>query len=199
WNSLRFLVVVQAQTMNVPGQPASALASSGSDLGLYTARTLAGLWMTAFATAAFSAVNERELRRQKADLGRLADMTIAIEAADTASELAKIVLDAVVDAFGFTRGLILTSRDVDLRLVASIGVVSSTELRFGRDDLMEQAWRSRQPKLAAKLHIDTDPRLSELLPNARNIIVVPLTVGEGGRFGILALEHAHARQGMRQW
>jgi signal transduction histidine kinase len=198
WNSLLFLVVAQAQTMGLVKQPGS-LGSSASDIGLPTALTLAALWMVAFVTAAFSAVNERELRRQKADLGRLAEMTIAIEAADTASEIAGIVLDAVVDAFGFTRGLILTSRDVDLRLLASIGVVSTTELLFGRDDLMEEAWRSRQPQLAAKLDTDTDPRLFELLPSARNVIVVPLTVGEGSRFGILVLEHARAHRGMRQW
>jgi len=198
WSSLLFLVVVQARAMDAGVHPA-ATGSSGSDIELSTALTLAGLWMTAFATAAFSAVNERELRRQKADLRRLADMTIAIEAADTASEIARIVLNAVVDAFGFTRGVLLTSRDVDLRLLASIGVVSTTELRFGRDDLMERAWRSRQPELAAKLNIDTDPRLSELLPNARNVLVVPLAVGDGSRFGILALEHARARESMRQW
>jgi signal transduction histidine kinase len=198
WNSLLFLVAVQAGTMDAGVQP-SALGSSASDVGLSAALTLAGLWLTAFATAAFSAVNERELRRQKADLRRLADMSIEIEAADTASEIARIVLEAVVDAFGFTRGLLLTSRDVDLRLLASIGAVSTTELRFGRDELMEQAWRSRQPKLAAKLHTDTDPRLAELLPNARNVLVVPLAVGDGSRFGILAVEHARARRSMRQW
>jgi signal transduction histidine kinase len=197
WDSLLFLVVVQAHTMELAD--GSQLASSAPDLPVSMALTLAGLWMTAFATAAFSAVNERELRRQKADLSRLADMTIAIDDADDPSEIAEIVLDALVAAFDFSRGLVLTSRGVDLRLVASTQGVSSTELRFDRDDLIDQAWRSGQPALAAKLDVDTDPRLAELLPNAHNVLVVPLMLGERSRLGIVALEHARARNGMRRW
>jgi signal transduction histidine kinase len=198
WNSLLFLLIVQAGTPSF-GAHRGLAGTSAADTQLYVALTLAGLWMTAFATAAFSAVNERELRRQKADLGRLADMTMTMEASVTASEIARIVLDAVVDAFGFRRGVLLTSHDVDLRVAAARGVVTSDERRFGRDHLMEEAWRSRQPQLAATVHADTDPHLFELLPDARNVAVVPLMLGEGGRFGIMAFEHAHNRSGLRQW
>jgi signal transduction histidine kinase len=198
WDSLLFLVVFQAHAMGLVAQP-KLLSSPKLELPLSTALTVAGLWMTAFATAAFSAVNERELRRQKADLGRLADMTIAIDDADDASGIAEVVLDAIMTAFDFSRGLILSSRGVDLRLVASTEGIEPTELRFGRDELIEEAWRSRRPTLAATLDADSDPCLSELLPNARNVLVVPLMLGEGGRLGIVALEHANGRNGMRRW
>lgn len=198
WESLLFLVVVQAHTMGIVDTPEAA-GRSATDLPLYTALTLAGLWMTAFATAAFSAVNERELRRQKADLSRLADMTIAIDAAEDTPGIAQIVLDALVEAFGFTRGVILISRGVDLRVVASTGTDPSAQLEIGRDELMERAWRSKRPALAATIDAETDPRLFALLPDAHNVLVVPLVVGEGGRLGIVALEHASARDGMRRW
>jgi signal transduction histidine kinase len=194
WETLLLLVVMQADEMRpVP-------MGAGADVPLYTALALAGLWMTAFATAAFSAVNERELRRQKADLSQLAEMTIAIDGADEAPEIARIVLDAMVAAFGFARGVMLSARGVDLQVVASTdGVTTEATFPIGRDELMERAWRSRQPALSAALDAQTDPRLATLLPDAHNVLVVPLVLGEGSRLGVVALEHPTAGDGMRRW
>ena len=195
WETLLFLVVVWWGEM--PVDPATR---APADVPLYTALTLAGLWMTAFATAAFSAVNERELRRQKADLSQLAEMTIAIDGADEAPEIARIVLDAMVAAFGFARGVMLSARGVDLQVVASTdGVSTEASFPMGRDELMERAWRSRQPALSAALDAQTDPRLAALLPDAHNVLVVPLMLGEGSRLGVVVLEHPTAGDGMRRW
>jgi signal transduction histidine kinase len=197
WETLLFLVVVQAHEMRLAG---GGTAPTGVDVPLYTALTLAGLWMTAFATAAFSAVNERELRRQKADLSKLADMTIAIDAAYDAEELAQILLNAMVEAFGFSRGVMLSARGVDLQVVASThGVDARASIPIGRDELMDRASRSRRPALAATVHAETDPRLAMLLPGAHNVLVVPLVFGEGSGLGVMALEHPKAREGMRRW
>jgi signal transduction histidine kinase len=194
WETLLFLVVVQAHGMWFRDQPDTV------DVPVYTALTLAGLWMTAFATAAFSAVNERELRHQKADLSELADMTIAIDAADDAPGIAQIVLDAMIGAFGFARGVILDARGVDLQVIACTdGVEVAASFPIGRDELMERAWRSRKPALAATLDVDADPRLAALFPDAHNVLVVPLVLGEGSRLGVIAVEHPTAREGMRRW
>ena len=198
WESLLFLVVVTAHSYEFVDAPA-ALGSAAVDLPMYTALTLAGLWMTAFATAAFSAVNERELRRQKADLSELAEMTIAIDGADDTEQIAQIVLDALVAAFGFSRGAVLSARGADLQLVASTEGVATTQLAVGRDDLMERAWRSKRPTLAATVDEQADPRLFALLPDAHNVLIVPLMLGESSRLGLLALEHPTARNGMRRW
>jgi len=194
WESLLILVVVQWQRMHVGDTTAP-----DADLPLHTALMLAGLWMTAFATAAFSAVNERELRRQKADLSELAEMTIAIDGADDTEQIAQIVLDALVAAFGFSRGAVLSARGADLQLVAATEGVATTQLAVGRDDLMERAWRSKRPTLAATVDEQADPRLFALLPDAHNVLIVPLMLGESSRLGLLALEHPTARDGMRRW
>jgi signal transduction histidine kinase len=193
WDSLLFLVVVQAHSMR--------LVHGGTDAqdSLDVILTLGGLWITAFAAAAFSALNERELRRQKADLSHLADMTIAIEAADDASEIGRIVLGALVDAFGFSRGVLLRVRDVNLEVLASTDGIGDTTFAAGRDDVMERSWRERQPALASELDPVRDSRLAALLPGAHNIVVVPLQLGEGSRVGIVALEHPTADDGMRRW
>src|SRR4029079_8758750 len=161
WDSLLFLVVVQAQAMGVIVPPAAA-----TDIALVVALTVAGLWMTAFAAAAFSAVNERELRRQKAHLSRLADVTKAIDAAEDDAEVARIFLDTLVASFGFARGAVLTTHGLGLDVIASTDG-TPVALPSGSDGSMERAWETRQPVLSARLDPAADPRLSSLMPDAR--------------------------------
>jgi signal transduction histidine kinase len=162
------------------------------------ALTITGLWMTAFATAAFSAVNERELRRQKADLHRLADVTMAIDAAEDDAEIARIFLDTLVDSFGFARGAVLTTEGLNLDVIAATDGIPTT-VPLGSDEVMERAWRTRQPVLAATLDRAADQRLAALMPEAQNVLVVPLVLRERSRLGVVALEHPTVRGGMRQW
>jgi signal transduction histidine kinase len=198
WHSLLFLVVVQAHSIGIAKATVGvAAAEDGSQL--HVALTLAALWMIALATATFSAVNERELRRQKADLNRLAQMTIAIDGVSNAGAIPDIVLDALVEAFGFTRGLVLASPTGELELVGATEGIRAKTLPPGRDRVMEEAWSSRQPQLVRRLDPETDPRLAALLPDARNVLLVPLTLNQGHRLGVVALEHARARDGMRRW
>ncbi len=193
WDSLLFLVVVRAQAMRLIAPPDTA-----TDTALVVALTIAGLWMTAFATAAFSAVNERELRRQKADLGRLADVTMAIDAAEDDAEIGRIFLETLVASFGFARGAVLTAHGLDLNVLASTEATPTT-VPLGSDEVMERAWRTRQPVLSATLDPAADPRLSALMQGARNVLVVPLVLAERSRLGVVALEHPTVRGGMRQW
>ena len=197
WDSLLFLVVVQAQAMPVI-VPTDAGPAVPTDTAMLVALTIAALWMTAFATAAFSAVNERELRRQKADLSRLADVTMAIDGADDDAEIARIFLETLVASFGFARGAVLTAHGLDLNVLASTEATPTT-VPLGSDEVMERAWRTRQPVLSATLDPAADPRLSALMPGARNVLVVPLVLAERSRLGVVALEHPTVRGGMRQW
>jgi signal transduction histidine kinase len=197
WDSLLFLVVVQAQAMGVVATP-EGVPTAMTDAILVAALTIAGLWMMAFATAAFSAVNERELRRQKADLSRLADVTMAIEMVDDDVEISRIALDALVDSFGFARGAVLTTQGVDLHVAASTDA-APTSFPIGRDEVMERAWRTKQPVLTAALDPAADPRLSAVMPDARNVLVVPLLLRERSHLGVIALERPTARGGMRRW
>src|SRR5436189_302607 len=59
------------------------------------------LLVVATATAGFSAVNERELRRGKSELAAMADMGAAIELAVSSDEIAQALVDHVVPALGF--------------------------------------------------------------------------------------------------
>ena len=65
-------------------------------------------WLFALATSVFSAMNERELRQRRADLEALVELGArARRRQPTRSASRSIVLDGLVERFGFTRGVVL--------------------------------------------------------------------------------------------
>jgi diguanylate cyclase (GGDEF)-like protein len=78
------------------------------------------LWVAALATATFAAVNERELRRGRDDLERLAGLASRLERA-TAPEEAGAALAAVAVDLGFTRALVADVRGREPALLAVHG------------------------------------------------------------------------------
>ena len=65
------------------------------------------LWLVAISTSALSAINERELRRRRGDLEALTDLAESLERAVDSSNIARSLLDSVIDTFGFPRGVVL--------------------------------------------------------------------------------------------
>lgn len=193
WCSLLYLGVAQAGAM---AQSATAASARGSLLG--AALTVVGMWVVALTTATFSAIAEGELRRQKADLGSLARMSMELEEASSAEEIPSILLRTVCETFGFSRGVVLASPEGDLALKAAHGVEAPT-VDPGLDRMMELAWARHEPQLARRLEPASDPRLATLFPDAHNVIVVPMFINRGYRLGILALEHRSDQLGMRRW
>jgi signal transduction histidine kinase len=64
--------------------------------------------------------------------------------------------------------------------------------------VIRQASSTREPVLVRALDATHDPRLSALLPDARNIVVVPLLGIGGSRLGVVALEWSTSAQ-LKTW
>src|SRR3954453_11942363 len=107
WHSILLFVVYYAQQAQIL-QPLGLAVRSlpETEFQRLTAFVIV-FWMVAIGTAAFSAVNERELRRRKYDLEALTQMAGRREQAGSSNEVAATLLDAVVDAFGFPRSVLL--------------------------------------------------------------------------------------------
>ena len=118
WQTLLFLVVTEASELGI-GHPDPA--RTPDDSALMAAMTIAALWAIAFSTATFSAINERALRRQNAQLARLAAMTEEIDGAAAATDIPAIVLDTLRETFGFTRGVMIASLHDELQVLAGTG------------------------------------------------------------------------------
>jgi diguanylate cyclase (GGDEF)-like protein len=144
----------------------------------------------------FSSVNERELRRRKADLEALTDTARKLEDASDPSDIATLSLLGVADALGFERGLVLAApsgRHLELLAFKGKGEpLDSNPESTG--EVVATAWETHSPQLVRKLDPESDERLSALLPFAENVAVVPL-FAESEPIGVLVVENGRKRGG----
>lgn len=201
WDSLLYLVVLYAQAAGIlPIGEASGSASLAGGVDLKTAvLELSPLWAAALATATCAAASDRELRAQKVDLEELSAMVRDLDGRRSAAEIPEILLDAFCRVFGFSRGVVLASLEGDLSLMAFRGPGVPPDLPPAHDELTERAWIERRTQLASKLDPEANPRLAALLPEARNVLIVPLLVDQGFRLGIVAVEYPSRRGHIKRW
>jgi diguanylate cyclase (GGDEF)-like protein len=105
--------------------------------------------------------------------------------------VARALLDSMVAAFALPRGVVLAGADGQLPLLASSGVPEEVARHVGRPGpsaVVAQAHALKAPLLVRGLDAETDPWLAQLLPDAGDLIVVPLSA-EGRALGALVVEH----------
>jgi two-component system cell cycle response regulator len=171
-------------------------ATAGQQLIVFTTV----LWLVAISTSALSAINERELRRRRGDLEALTDLAESLERAVDSSNIARSLLDSVIDTFGFPRGVVLAGPEGQLPLLASYGLdeaVARRPGRPGRSAVVDEAHRTHSTLLVRSLDRSSDTWLSSLMPQAENLVVVPLSA-EGRPLGALVLEQSDLAGGRIQ-
>ncbi|MEA2433254.1 MAG: hypothetical protein QOG54_711 [Actinomycetota bacterium] len=194
WHSLLFFVAFYAQAADILDPTEKAAAEGSINESMVFA--VVAFWVVALGTASFSSINERELRRRKVDLEAMNDTAQRLENVSDPDEIARVLLDAVGNEFGFKRGAVLAAPDGGTpNLMAFRGPSDAPEAKPHVDAVMERAWESHDPVLVKQLDPDGDPQLSTLLPFARNVVVMPL-FAEGQPLGVLVIEHA-AKSGPR--
>ena len=203
WHSLLLLAVYNGQQQPggwlTPTEPAdlnTLLGGAETRLAVF----VVVLWLVAVSTSALSAVNERELRRRRHDLEALTDLAESLERTADSASVARTLLDSVVDTFGFPRGVVLAGPEGQLPVLASYGLDEDTARRPGRSGpsaVIAQAHDTHATVLVSGLDDEADAWLTRLLPNARNLVVVPLQA-EGRPLGAMVLEQAPAEGGRIQ-
>jgi diguanylate cyclase (GGDEF)-like protein len=189
WHSLLFFVVFYAQVSGIVPQ-----IDSGPDAGRSrpSAFNVVAFWLVAGATTAFSSVNERELRRRKADVEALAAMAARLEPQTEPAEVARILLDDVCTTFGFSRGAVVAGQRRSLELLAFRGPGELPDVPVRVDGLLGRLLDGREPVLVKSL--DASEWLAGILPFARNLVAVPLSA-DGTTIGALVLEHGTKKAG----
>jgi len=193
WHGLLFFVTFYAQASGVlPPLETAAGVTAAEKPSFFN---VLPLFLVAGGTMAFSSVNERELRRRKSDLEVLTDTAQKLEDASDPREVARLVLEGVATALEIPRALLIGApKRQPPALLAYHGELSPpTELAASVDSVVQRAWTERGPKLTKKLDPVHDAYLAALMPDSRNIVVVPL-FAEGVPIGAFVVEHAGRSQ-----
>jgi diguanylate cyclase (GGDEF)-like protein len=189
WHSLLFFVVFYAEAAELIGTSEGSLTADDPRFNEVSVFNVIALLLVAGATAVFSQLNERELRRRRGDLQDLADLARALEDETDTEGVAQKVLDAIGESFGFKRGAILgaTANNMSLWAYRGPGEVQGP-FPDGVDAVFTKVLDDKAPRLVAKLDESENPRLTGLLTFARNLVLLPL-LADNERIGVLVLEN----------
>lgn len=181
---------VNSRLSHLLGTPASAVTQPPTSAVVLS---ILAFWLIAGCTSFYSWVNERELRRSKEELEGLANMSLALERTTCPEEIMQVLLSSSVRAFRFPRGAVLlglpdgTTAMATVHASREVPAAPMVAVPARPDVVVERAWAERGPVLARALDPLLDANLYRLLPNARNVVVLPLTA-EGEPLGALAVE-----------
>ena len=186
WHALLFFVTFYAEASGV-------LPPVVGDTGAPEAPSffnVVPLILVAAGTMAFSSVNEKELRRRKADLEMLTETAERLEDATDPREIARLVLEGAAAASGIPRAVLIAAPVGEPpKLLAYHGELSPpTDDPVSVDEIVKKAWESRAPRLARKLDPVDDAYLAALMPDSQNIAVLPL-FAEGRSIGAVVVQH----------
>ena len=192
WDSFLFILI---PTLSLSGWVGGLVGATEVVAPPVAQTTLAimGFWVVAICTAVFSTVSERELRGSKAELEALAEMAAVLEDTHDEEEILSVFLRSVMEAFSFRRGALWWSRRDRLESLSLAGpegevVTVPVQGRRPPDLLAIEALEQRTALLLRTLDGSQDPVAAGLLPNARNVVVLPLEI-QGGDSGVALLEH----------
>jgi len=195
WHSVLLFVVFHAQEAEFIKPVERAYQSlPGTDyqrLSIY----VTAFWLVALSTAAFSSINERELRRRRVDLEALAQIANALEKVHKPHAVASVLADGLADTFDFQRLVVLGEPKGEPTLLGNRGAESDATVEPGIDQLVRSAWDKRETLLVKSIDRDTNPRLAAWLPDGKNLIVTPL-LAEDRPIGVVVAEHS-MRHGSR--
>jgi two-component system, cell cycle response regulator len=200
WHSLLLLMSSYAQISGIMAVRETGIAAlpGGGHFWSLAMLSIGSYLAIAVVTAAFSSVNERELRVQKVDLDELSSMVRRIDASSDASEITRVLLEELERVFGFTRGAVLASPEGDLGILASRNAADGVSGSANDDPIARRTLDERRVVLASKLDAAVDPALASILPDARNVVLVPMYLAGGVPLGMVVLEYP-GRGRIKRW
>jgi len=175
WHSLLQLCVFYAER-------AAILKGAGtpSDEWYRIVAFIVALWTLTLTIASLAAVNERELRRRRYELEQLAQMGRALEEAHDPLAVGDVLLDALADTFQFRRMALFEVTGDSPRLLTCRSLLDAVVADFtvGPQSVLSTAANDRRTLLVSEMDPTVDPWLTAIMPDARNLAVVPLAADE---------------------
>lgn len=128
-------------------------------------------------TATFSAVNEREFRRRRADVEALHDFAVALDQARHTADIAEVLAQRATHIADLTGCVVISHRagtDTILAASGNVAVEAGDGVEIRPDSVVAASWSRRQTLLTRGLDPERDPMLHRWLPEAAGVVIVPL-------------------------
>jgi diguanylate cyclase (GGDEF)-like protein len=191
WHSLLLFVVLYAQAARLL-HPVDVTPGVGIEFDQMPVLNVTAFWLFALATSLFSALNERELRLRRGDLQAMVDVGSVLDDVRDPVFQSRIVLDSLVERFGFERGLIVGATGDQVVVLAAHEAASVPTTTAPPDWIVRLAWERREILPVKRLDPERDPVLHAMLPDARDLLVAPM-IADGRPAGAIVVEHAKRR------
>jgi two-component system, cell cycle response regulator len=174
WQSLMQLTVFYAQRDGILARLGNHDAVNTEWYRLVT--FIFALWALTLTTASLAAVNERELRRRRFELEQLAQMGRELEDANDPLAVSDVLLEALHDTFDFRRMVLFEIVGDAPRMLSSRGLLDApvADFSLGAKSVLREANDRRKTMLVVDVDAGVDPWLAAIMPEARNLAVVPL-------------------------
>lgn len=196
WESLLLLLAADARGTGVLSALGLRAHTAGGLEHRRVVLVVLALWLVGIVTASYSALNERELRRRRFDLTALARLADELEHDMRPAAISATLLRRTSETFDFTRGVVLARSDFGRLAVLAVHgsepAAGTVPVIATATATVERAWATRAPVLRGRLLEPEDAALAELLPDACNVLVIPL-IAEGKAIGALIAEHSGPR------
>lgn len=135
---------------------------------------VAALWVLGGAATLFSTYNERELRRQNAELATVRQISLDIEDSLSLEQIFSDLCRGVRQGFGFDGAAVLLREDDRMRCVAAEGITGSTDARLELRGRLAEALDAGVPLVTGGEQARRDGALIPLL-GAHGYLAVPLS------------------------
>ena len=171
WHSLLQLCVFYAERASILSG-----ASDPNDEWYRIIAFIVALWTLTLTIASLAAVNERELRRRRYELEQLAQMGRSLEEANDPLAVGDVLLEALADTFQFRRMALFEVADDSPRLLTCRNLLDAVVADFtvGSESVLSTCANERRTLLVSEMDPAVDPWLTAIMPDARNLAVVPL-------------------------
>ncbi len=182
WHSLLLMVFTEAQRVGLLERTTSAVVGDG------TIAFVVAIWLVTLVVSGASAVNERELRRRRADLESLARLSTTLEQTDDPRAVAESSTAIIAASFDLLRLALVDAREGVLATLARHGnVASATRIVPLEESLLASRALDERTTLLVADPGEVDPWFAELLGPARNAIVLPM-MADDRPLGLLVAE-----------
>ncbi|MDQ3877979.1 MAG: sensor domain-containing diguanylate cyclase, partial [Actinomycetota bacterium] len=147
---------------------------------------MGAFWLVVAATALFSSINERQLRRGKHEAESFSRLAQDLETEEEVDAIAHKLVTQTAEAFGCKRIAVFALEDDAVSLLHGMRL-DNTVARREPDAQMKRSWDKREPLALTAVDPDANPVIASLMPGATHLLIFPL-LAEGRPQGVMVVE-----------